>query len=102
MIAEVLSDSTRKTSMEELCIMFGMTDRAIRLQIARERRAGQPICASSAYGDSGYFLGDTPEEIDRQVRSLGSRIKELQAVQRAMRKTAQKLNNGGDGADGRT
>ena len=41
--------------------------------IERERKDGFPICASTS-GVKGYYLADTPEELEAYIKSLGRRI----------------------------
>lgn len=94
MIFEILSDSSRKMSLSEIAGQLGITPREVMRIIAAERRSGAPICASTITGDSGYFRGDS-NEVERQCRSLGSRIRELREVQTVMKRTAEKLKKDG-------
>lgn len=94
MILEILNDSSRKLSLSEIAGRIGVTPREAMRIIAVERRSGAPICASTTTGDSGYFRGDS-NEVERQCRSLGSRIRELREVQTALKETAEKLKKDG-------
>lgn len=94
MVLEILSDSSEKLSLSEISNRLGITPREAMRIIATERRSGAPICASTTTGDSGYFRGDS-NEVERQCRSLGSRIRELREVQTVMKRTAEKLRKDG-------
>ena len=90
MIHEILGDSTRKVSFEDLCLILRLTPREVYEQIALERRQGWPICAGRIKGDSGYFLGDAGD-CRRQIHAINSSIRELQQVRKSLKTTAEKM-----------
>lgn len=47
--------------------------------IERERRAGVPICASNDT-NPGYYLAESPEELETYIASLNRRSRHLQAT----------------------
>lgn len=60
-------------SVKDLCAMTGLSDRAIRRQIERERSAGALIAYSSEPGDSGYYIAETVEELSRFIHAQRKR-----------------------------
>lgn len=60
-------------------------------QIERERRQGQPICASSRKGQAGYFLAETPEELQHYCSRLYKRGGELFKTRRALLRVLEQL-----------
>lgn len=69
-------------SRRELSALTGIEDRQLRRQIAQERRAGVLIL-SSTESNGGYYRAASREELQRYVRSMQSRCKEILAVIRA-------------------
>lgn len=55
----------KKISMAELAEARGCSERELRARIEALRRAGYPILSSTAKGESGYWLGTSPEAIVR-------------------------------------
>lgn len=64
--------------------------RELSKRIERERRAGQPICASVSGEHKGYFLGD-PDELRLYLRSLDRRLREVRRTRDAIGKTLLRL-----------
>ena len=55
--------------------------------IERERRSGQPICAAVAGDHRGYYLATAPDELDKYIRSLDRRIREIRRTRDACSET---------------
>lgn len=55
----------KRISMAELAVARGCSERELRARIEALRRAGYPILSSTAKGESGYWLGTSPEAIVR-------------------------------------
>lgn len=66
-------------SRRELSALTGIEDRQLRRQIAKERRAGVLILSSSE-SNGGYYRAASREELQRYVRSMQSRSKEILTV----------------------
>ena len=60
--------------------------RELSKRIERERRAGQPICASVSGEHKGYFLGD-PDELRLYLHSLDRRLREVRRTRDAVGET---------------
>lgn len=67
--------------------------RDVTKQIERERRQGKPICANSRGESAGYFLAETPEELQRYCKKLYKRGGELFKTRRALLGVLQKLQD---------
>ena len=65
-------------SRTDLARITGLSDRELRLQIARERRAGHIILSDSSSG--GYFRPESEAETVRFIRSMRNRARETLAV----------------------
>ena len=61
----------------QLVEQLGFTDgRTLTQAIERERRAGVPICASC--GETpGYYLAESPDELEAYLRSLDRRLRSV-------------------------
>ena len=81
MIHEILPAGRENAlSGRALATMFNCDIRAITVQIEKERREGQPICAAS--GDNpGYYLAADPDELknycDRQLQAAIDTVSEI-------------------------
>lgn len=85
MIYEILgtgSDNAR--TGRELAQALNCDIRTVTEQIERERRQGQPICASSRGDAPGYFLAATTEELETYCKRLWHRGGELFKTRRAL------------------
>ena len=75
------------TSRELAALLNTSNDRDISLAVERDRKAGIPICASSANQNPGYFLPENIAELTEYRRSLSHRAaavsRTLQAIERA-------------------
>lgn len=75
-----------------LAAALGFKDRrALSKQIERERRSGQPICASVAGNSRGYYLADDPGELQRYIRALDRRIREIRKTRDACGETFRRM-----------
>jgi len=73
-----------------LCQALGINARELTAAIERERREGQPICAST--GDPpGYYLAASRDEMERYCRSLYHRAGEIHRTRNACLKTLDSL-----------
>ena len=66
------------------------TVRELSKQVERERRAGQPICASVSGERRGYFMGD-PNELHLYLRSLDRRLREVRRTRDACEDTLRQM-----------
>ena len=74
MIHELLhAGEERAISVKTLSTLTGLTDRAIRRQIERERSAGALIGYCSTPGESGYYICDSTEELLQFVHAQRKR-----------------------------
>ena len=81
----------------ELATVLNCSMRDITEQIERERRAGQPICASMAE-PPGYFLPASADDLERYCNMLHKRAGELHKTRRALIKVLKKIR--GDKQEG--
>lgn len=65
--------------------------RELSKRIERERRAGQPICASVSGEHRGYFVGDAGE-LQLYLRSLDRRIREVRRTRDAVGETLRRMS----------
>lgn len=95
MIAELLTEGRENARTgKALCQLLNITIRELTQGIERERRAGQPICASTG-SNPGYFLAATKEEMQNYCDSLRRRAGEIHKTRRACIKTIDELPAGG-------
>ncbi len=71
-------------SRRDLMSLTGLSDRELRLTIETERRHGTPILSDCI---GGYFLPGNQSELDRCVRSLRRRAKEIEATAAAIERS---------------
>lgn len=57
----------------ELAWRIGCSVRDLSAIIQNERRQGLPICATSNAVHPGYFIAETPEELDHYCKALKQR-----------------------------
>lgn len=75
-----------------LAAAIGFKDRrALSKEIERERRSGQPICAAVAGNSRGYYLTDDPDELQRYIRALDRRIREVRKTRDACGETLRRM-----------
>lgn len=75
-------------SRRQLSTITGLPDRQLRRRIAQERRAGVLIL-SSTESNGGYYRAASREELQRYVRSMQSRSKEILTVIRTAEEALQ-------------
>lgn len=76
-----------------LAAALGFKDRrALSKQIERERRSGHPICAAVAGNSRGYYLADDPDELQRYIKALDRRIREVQKTRDACGETLRRMS----------
>ncbi len=72
----------------EIQRILGLKDgREVTSLIERERRGGVPVCASCDNRQPGYYLPDTPGELEKYIKSLQGRIHEVAATRDALEET---------------
>lgn len=55
--------------------------------IEKERRCGEPICATTNSENPGYFLAEDTEELEQYIRSLDRRLKNVRTTREACQDT---------------
>lgn len=91
MIAELLKEGRENARTgRKLCELLNITIRELTAGIERERRQGQPICASTG-SNPGYFLAANKEEMQHYCNSLHKRAGEIHKTRRACIKTIENL-----------
>ena len=91
MIAEMLSVGAENAiTARELATCFETSVRDITTAIERERRDGQPICASCGE-KPGYYLAAGTEELQRYCNRLHRRAGEMYKTRAALLKTLDKM-----------
>lgn len=94
MIFEILSEGAANARTgKEICKLLNITARDLTAAIERERRAGNPICASTG-SNPGYFLAANQEEMQRYCNSLRHRAGEIYKTRQACIMTISKLPAG--------
>lgn len=79
-------------SAKTLAAALGLKDiRAVSRLVERERRSGVPICASVGT-PGGYFLPSSPGELERYVKALNRRVREIKKTHDAVNESLQKLS----------
>lgn len=87
MIHEILKKGAQGARTgREICELLEITERELTEAIQRERREGQPICASTG-NPPGYYLAATREEMQKYCDSLKHRAGEIHKTRRACIKT---------------
>lgn len=80
-ISDLLHSGAKNgTTLRELVALTGMNERVVRLKIQQERRAGKLILSNNR---DGYFLPETPEDVQRFARSMSRRAAEIASIARA-------------------
>jgi radical SAM superfamily enzyme YgiQ (UPF0313 family) len=78
--------SERPITVKEISKLTGFSDVAVRQYVSIAIITyGIPIGASNVVGKSGYFIIKTPEEKEKAVRNLISRIREMSKRVKALR-----------------
>lgn len=86
MIYEILSRGVANAiSGKHLMTILNLRDgRDITRQVEKERHAGIPICATTNSGNPGYYLPDSPAELERYIKSLDRRLKNVRETREAV------------------
>lgn len=93
MIFELLpTGSENAVGKPFLMAITGLSDRALRLQVARERLEGNPILTSTE--TAGYYRPSCPQEAERFVRSMRNRARETAAIADAVEKSVHEIGGG--------
>lgn len=91
MVNELLKTGAENaTPGRELCERLNLAQRELTEAVAKERRAGYPICAASG-ATPGYYLAADKEEMQTYCKSLNRRAGEIQKTRRACLKSAERL-----------
>lgn len=92
MINEILLEGeSNATTAKDLCAILGMKHRELTQQIERERREGQPICASCNSNRPGYYLAQDKEQMQEYCGRLLHRMREIAATMRACKAAGERL-----------
>ena len=85
LIASILRGRDNPLTCQEIMAALSLSDpRVVTKIIERERRAGLPICASNDSARPGYFLADSPAELEHYTRSLRRRVKAVSGTLAAL------------------
>ena len=87
----LLEGEENATTAKELCKLLGMKHRELTQQIERERREGQPICASCNSTRPGYYLAQDKEQMQDYCGRLLHRMREIAATMRACKAAGESL-----------
>ena len=88
LISSLLRGVDNPVTGQELVSILGLADtRVVTKLIERERRAGLPICASNDVRRPGYYLAETPGELESYTRSLRRRVKAVSGTLAALEAT---------------
>lgn len=68
----------------QIAAFFDCTPRQVTIQIERERRQGQPICASCDAAQPGYYLAEGPQDLQRYCDKLRRRSDEIDRTRQAL------------------
>ena len=80
-ISELLyTGAENGTTLRELVALTGMNERLVRFKIQQERKDGKLILSNNR---DGYFLPETPEDVQRFARSMSRRAAEISSIARA-------------------
>lgn len=69
---------------KELAKILNCSTRDISEGVERERRQGQPICASCDPEQPGYYLAASADDLEQYCRSLHRRAGEIHKTRRAL------------------
>lgn len=77
-ILELLGEGEENAkTTKELAEYYGRTARSITAEIHRLRAKGEVILSNNTDGINGYYLPSNAEEVQRFVRSMHSRMKNI-------------------------
>lgn len=99
MIAEMLTEGKENARTgREIRAILNISARDLTQAIERERRDGQPICASTGR-NPGYYLAATKGEMQRYCDSLFRRAGEIHKTRKACIKAMKNLPEEQEGAE---
>jgi hypothetical protein len=88
LIASILSGRDNPLTCQEIMSALSLSDpRVVTKLIEQERRSGLPICASNDSKRPGYYLAETPGELESYTRSLRRRVKAVSGTLAALEAT---------------
>lgn len=92
MIADILAEGAENARTgRELATILCCDIRTITEQVERERRDGQPICATSRGENAGYYLAADAEELANYCNRLKKRALELFKTRQALIRVLKQL-----------
>ena len=89
--AVILPGRENARTGRELARLLNCAPRDITILVECERRAGAPILASCSNKQPGYYLAETPGEIESYCDALKKRAGEIFKTRRALLDTAAKM-----------
>lgn len=99
MVEEILLEGAENAqSSKRLCSILKIGPRELTAAVARERRAGAPIC-SNTHPPGGYYLAADKKEMQDFCSRLFHRAGEIHATRRACMKTVERLPDRGEAND---
>lgn len=88
LISSILSGFENPMTAQEIMSVLDLSDpRLVTRLIERERRSGLPICASNDCKRPGYYLAESPAELESYTRSLRRRVKAVSGTLAALEAT---------------
>lgn len=94
MIKELLNTGQRNAqTARELAAAIKADVRDVTKQIERERRDGAAICATSDGSNPGYYLAETPEELETYCKRLRKRAGEIFKTRRRLLQTLEEMRS---------
>lgn len=91
MVHELLAEGRENARTgRELAEYYDCDIRIITAQVERERRDGQPICATSGE-NPGYYLPADADELEHYCKRLQNRERELAKTRRALVKVLRQI-----------
>ena len=74
------SGAENGVTLRDLVALTGMNERVVRLKIQQERKSGKLILSNNK---DGYYLPESPEDVQRFARSMSRRAAEIASIARA-------------------
>lgn len=100
MIAELLPFGEENAIRgRDLCYKLGIPARALTAAVEKERRNGQPICATTDSANPGYYLAPDQQAMLAYCGRLNHRKNEIARTIAACKKCAEKLPEAAPTAD---
>lgn len=92
MISDYLSKGKEHArTARDLADLLHCDTRDISQGIERERRQGQPICATCDPEHPGYYIASNADELQSYCKTLHKRAGEIYKTRQALLKTADKM-----------